>query len=732
MNLGRILRLCRKELLETLRDRRTIITLILMPLLVYPLLSMTLNRFLLSSGGSVESPAFRLGVATDREAELLGSILNSDQSQPPQPILEASGGQIAKFNLFTTTTYQDDDGKFWPGKGVEPLMALEQNRIDLAVKIETQSDKPQKNQITITHRTGDEFGENARRVLVERLQWYRLSAAESKVVGGYESPFLVKLEQWGKAATSSVLSSIIPLVLVLMTITGAVYPAIDLTAGERERGTMEALMASPISPVAVLFAKYVAVIVVAMLTAMANLISMFATLWVSGLLPMLTGSDQFPWTEVGLIFGLLLLFSAFFSAVLLSLTSFARSFKEAQAYLIPVMLLSLTPGMLSLVPGVTLSGALAIAPLINIVLLAREVLGGNVQAGPAGAAIISTLFYSAAALSIAAKLFGADAVTRSSDSSIASLFRRPKMPSLVPTPQTAALVMALLVSIYFVVSNTLMAHLGGVKQSLLTTSDQLTDAQTVILQTRSMILSAVALVLVFGLIPLSASVLTCCRLKTTYRWNRFSLAMGAGAVVIGLSAWVLAHEAFVIADQLGIGGLDDEKVASMKSILEAWTRVPPWIMLLCLAATPAIIEELCFRGFLFSALSRVLSPGKVIAVTAIVFGVFHVITGNALLVERFVPSTLLGFILGWIAYRTGSVLPGMALHFAHNGLLNLVGHYHKQISWFHSDFDNQTHLPATWILGSAAIVTIGIGLVVWSTQRQQADSPKSRLEAPTV
>ena len=71
------------------------------------------------------------------------------------------------------------------------------------------------------------------------------------------------------------------------------------------------------------------------------------------------------------VLGLLLLFAAFFSAVLLALTSFARSFKEAQAYLIPLMLLSLTPGMLTLMPGVSLNGPLAVTPLVNVVLWER-------------------------------------------------------------------------------------------------------------------------------------------------------------------------------------------------------------------------------------------------------------------------------------------------------------------------------------------------------------------------
>ncbi len=88
----------------------------------------------------------------------------------------------------------------------------------------------------------------------------------------YTSPVDVKVTDVGEPKKGSMLGTIVPLVLVLMTITGAVYPAIDLTAGERERGTMESVMASPVPRGYVLFSKYIAVVVVALFTAVANLI----------------------------------------------------------------------------------------------------------------------------------------------------------------------------------------------------------------------------------------------------------------------------------------------------------------------------------------------------------------------------------------------------------------------------------------------------------------------------
>ncbi len=230
---------------------------------------------------------------------------------------------------------------------------------------------------------------------------------------------------------------------------------------------------------------------------------MFTTLWAGGLLPLLTGGEEFPWITILRILGLLVLFSGFFSALLLSLTSFAKSFKEAQAYLIPVMLVSLTPAMLSLMPGASLSGPLAIVPLINIVLLARDLLSGSVDPVGALAAIVSTIAYAAAALTIAARLFGSDAVTRTSEKSIGSLLQRPRQESDVPSAQAAAMMLALLVPIYFVVSNGLMRFLQQVKE-------------TVSVETQ-LVFNAAALILTFGLVPLLAAFLGRNRLRSTFR-----------------------------------------------------------------------------------------------------------------------------------------------------------------------------------------------------------------------
>ena len=152
---------------------------------------------------------------------------------------------------------------------------------------------------------------------------------------------------------------------------------------------------------------------------------------------------------------LLALFAAFFSAILLAITSYARSFKEAQAYIIPLMLLCLVPGVLCLMPGLEFQGWMAVTPLVNIVMLAHDLLEGSVHPTLAVAAISSTVFYIAAAIALAARIFGTDAILYGSPATWSDLTRRPSEPQRAATIAAAMFCLALMFPSYFVLANSI-------------------------------------------------------------------------------------------------------------------------------------------------------------------------------------------------------------------------------------------------------------------------------------
>lgn len=691
---GRLWRLCRKELRETLRDRRTILTLVLMPLILYPLLSMTLQRFLYAATPPDGQTVYRIAVASDRQASAIDSLLQTPLSQPPPVLLQANDGALARFDLITFDQ-------------ATPLEALRAQVVDLAIEFDPDGGDAGQPRFQIWADRGHAASLQARRIFVERVMWYRLASAETH--SPLVPPELALETIGGTASQSPLLGTLVPLVLVLMTITGAVYPAIDLTAGERERGTIEALMASPIPRGQILVAKYVAVVTVAMLTAIVNLAAMLATLSAGGMLSLLAGEHQpLSWLMLLRVLGLLVLFASFFSAVLLCLTSFARSFKEAQAYLIPLMLLALAPGIASLFPGIELTLPLAVVPLVNVVFLARDLIAGEVAAVTAAAAVISTLGYATAALFVAARLFGNNAILRGSELSSSGALRRPRRSSDCPQGTATALTVAMLFPVYFLVSSYLAQQSSGDPADA--GGDDGWSMQTRLLA------SGAALALIFGGLPLLSAWYGRNRLVTTFRLrNRLRPAAFAlaclGTLLMGLGLWAAAHEAFVLTT----GQLPAERVEAAQAAIDQLQAVPLAIVLLTLAVAPGVIEELCFRGYLFSACRQVLSPWRTIWLTSFLFGLFHVLTGNMLLWERMVPTTLMGVFLGWVAYRTGSVWPGMILHTVHNGFLNTVGRFRDSLGFLGQVDDSLGHLPPLWLAVAAAVALSGMALVALAT-----------------
>lgn len=410
--MSRLWRLAQKELRESLRDRRTVLTLVLMPLLLYPVLGVAFQTLVMSHKAEQEGPVYRIGVPDEATGRFLSGVwrLNrAEADREPPPYL----APYPRVKLFT---------------GVDLVAGLRDGQLDVTIRPKREKgdggriEDRDHTALEVLYRPDSPTScEAVRWLLSLNAEAFRQEAGDRRVYERlYVDPEALDVP---RREAASLVPVLVPLILILMTMTGAVYPAIDLTAGERERGTLEILVAAPIPRLSVLLAKYVAVVTVALLTACVNLGTMAVTLQVTGLGRGVFG-ESVTWLTFLQVLALLVLFALFFSGVLLALTSFARSFKEAQAYLIPLMLLCLMPGVMALVPGLTPAGPLALVPLVNIVLLARDVFAGTATPGVAAAVVAVTLLYALAALALAARVFGTEAVLSSEGGTWADLFRR--------------------------------------------------------------------------------------------------------------------------------------------------------------------------------------------------------------------------------------------------------------------------------------------------------------------
>ncbi|MEQ8786023.1 MAG: ABC transporter permease subunit/CPBP intramembrane protease [Pirellulaceae bacterium] len=700
MTLGRLVRLCRKELRETLRDRRTIVTLVVMPLLIYPLLSITFQTFFLQSLAPGETVNCIVGVEPGESANRLFELLNQGDKWLRENEAARQPAAIPASPLERLTAESPSVEVSWDPVA-DPRARLADGVIDLAIEFVEDSpagqqggEVPAEIRCVLVYRSGSALSRTALEYVESRLQAVndRFLAEHVEELSGGRLPVWSQPTAVRDEGPPVSLTAMIPLILILMTITGAVYPAIDLTAGERERGTLETLMAAPIPRTGLLLAKYFAVLVVAVLTATANLAAMTATLSVGGMSALLLGDEGLSLLVTVQVFGLMILFAAFFSAVALALTSFARSFKEAQAYLIPLMLMCLAPGVLSLMPGMRLTTTMAILPLLNIVLLAREVLGGTATALPALLAVVSTLLYALAAVSLAARIFGSDGVLYGSQAAWSDLLRRsPERRSAAPL-SGALFCLALLFPATFLASG-VVSHVAGGWMEL------------------AIALSGLALLLVYGVVPGLFAYQQHVEPTSAFRAYPPPLATLAAAVVLGVSLWPIAHELILFGNMIGLGGLSADKFAGARLLLERWRSVNPAIILLALAFAPAMCEEWFFRGYLFSALEKVTRPIGAVLISALLFGVFHVISASVLTTERLLPSTFVGLVLGLVAWRSGSIIPGMLLHMIHNGLALSMMLWSDKLSDLGSPVGESLHLPVLWIAASLVGVAIGTGLL---------------------
>lgn len=704
---GRLWRLALKELRETLRDRRTIITLVVMPLLIYPLLALVFQRFLFTSIAVTEDVEYVVGVESDGVAAILNHQIGEGNEELQRR--ETADPEKVKSAATDKGLRQVEPRITWVEISADEVdQHMADSSLHLAVLRKRDSDDKSDEGLTsprtweLVYRIGSPTSEGALQFVESRLRAFselNLDRELEKLGVTVDMPADTTrraIDFAGAPAFS--LAALIPLILVLMTITGAVYPAIDLTAGERERGTLETLIAAPVPRVGLLLAKYVAVLTVALMTALINLIGMSITARSTGLATMLFGSGSMSAGVVLKVLVLLGLFAAFFSAILLALTSYARSFKEAQAYIIPLMLVSLVPGVICLLPGLQFTGWLAVTPLVNIVLLSRDVLEGSVDTPLAIAAVCSTALYIAAAIALAARIFGTDAILYGSQSTWSEIFERPTEIQPAATMSAAMFCLAIMFPTCFL----LAGNLSQMRE--FTMSERLVG-------------NALITILAFGGIPILLAMFGRVRWSSGFGMRSASICKILACVVLGLSLWPVAHELYLMGKWLGIASLSRERIDLAQSILEQWKGLSPALILVVMAVVPGVFEEFCFRGYLFGALRNVLSATQTIVISALLFGIFH----EVLAPGRLLPSTFMGLVLGWVRSRTGSVLPCMLLHVLHDGLLISVILWQEQLTAIGIGADEAEHLPTTWLAMAAVAIAAGVAMLVASTRENRGE-----------
>jgi sodium transport system permease protein len=379
----------RKELVDSLRDRRTVISMIVVPLLVMPLLtigmgvlSVTLIGLAMKEIpkvmilGGEDSPHVVAELRQLKDLQIVpakpdyADEISDKQIRAAVEIPEGFEAKLAAGESSTVKIYMYE-GELKSGFGAERLQRFFREMRDRTIR---------------EHLEARQLPES----LARPFDIAEKNVAPPEKVGG------------------AILGGLVPYFVILLCLTGAMYPAMDLTAGEKERGTIETILCSPVSRTHLVLGKFLMVLTASIATAVLSITSMAVSFGAGKklLLGVTTGAAdaalQVTITGKAMV-------SIFFVvlplAVLLALSLFAKSFKEAQSYISPLMIVVVMPAVAALLPGVELNPALALVPVLNTSLVSKEIITGTYHWNLIALIFLSSSVYAGAALAIAVKLF---------------------------------------------------------------------------------------------------------------------------------------------------------------------------------------------------------------------------------------------------------------------------------------------------------------------------------------
>jgi ABC-2 type transport system permease protein/sodium transport system permease protein len=403
------LRVAAKELRETLRDRQTAFTTLVLPICMYPVLFWVMVQGFLVLQGQKERTEVRVGVINQESVpeDLLRALDRGqdkdEEYQANRLVLVDLGAQEGVPRAELLEPQREDTSPD------DPPLAGVLSFAPLGVQLHVNRSEP-KGELTegrITSR------------LAKHVNQLREQAAQA---GGYSPTALepLRLERTDVGPESDkgalILAMLLPMLLVTMCVMGAFFPAVDLSAGERERGTAETTLLLPIPRLWVLQGKVLAVASLAMIATSFNLVALGIS--AEGLLAtLLRGSSitiNLPWQALLAIAPLTLLFALFAGATLTAISGLARNFKEAQAMLGPVQLLFIMPAIAGIMPGIDLTPGLALVPVLNMTLAAKSMLLGKILPLEYTLVAVSLLISGWLALNLAVRLLSREAFATSS------------------------------------------------------------------------------------------------------------------------------------------------------------------------------------------------------------------------------------------------------------------------------------------------------------------------------
>jgi sodium transport system permease protein len=375
-----IVAIFKKELTDVLRDKRTLFFMIVIPVIVMPLIFI----------GSIKFQEYQ-SKKSDEKILNIGLINKTSDSQIRDYLLDQKGVYLVEdIDLDSLELGIKNDslqgGLYIHKNFINDISTNAMGKVEVYYKSSDLMSKA-KNRIN----NALEIYKN--KIVSERLSQFNVDKDLLEPLDIINKDISTKKETIGKAV-----GGLIPYMLVIFIFLGAMYPAIDLGAGEKERGSLETLLSSPATKFEITVGKLMVVSLAGMVSGLISVIGISVPFYFIGNIPDQIKSTVLeiisPFIIVSVII-LMIPIAIFFASMLLSISFYARSFKEAQSLMGPLNIIIIVPLMLTLGPGIEIDHITALIPLINVGLLTKEILAGSAQPIYFIETLFSLLFFAA-------------------------------------------------------------------------------------------------------------------------------------------------------------------------------------------------------------------------------------------------------------------------------------------------------------------------------------------------
>ena len=679
MNWSIVKLIFRREVRDQLRDRRTLFTVAVLPLLLYPLMGMALlqvaqfmrehptNVWVIGSENLPTSPAL---IAEGKISSEWTGRANPELIQ-----LSMSGKADQEFYSVIEEFRSNTEGNQAGSKLVDELMQREMRarNVDLAVffpkalktKMAELGNSDQTSQsppvYLFVNSASDKSNMALERVNAILNNWQQAISRnileEKAITAAMMKPFHVAQADVAQKTEkhAAAWSKILPFIIMIWSLTGAFYPAVDLCAGEKERGTFETLLSSPAHRTDIAIGKLLTVMSFSMATSILNLLSMgFTGLFVYSRMGGTAGGMAAalgppPIAAIGWLLIALIPISALFSAMALAAAAFARSSKEGQYYLIPLMMFCMPLMMVPMMPAAQMDLGTSLIPICGLMLLLRGLIEGQFAevmqfAGPVCAVTLVCCWLS---IRWVVRQFNSETVLfRASERfGIGAWFQHVmRERHVLPTFGGALLCAVVILVVKFFVGIAVQTP----------DSWAMFAKQTVIILVASIAMPAILMALILTR-----------NARKSLRIFRSKLPVCAAACLAAICLHPLVMWLTTIVMYLYPPAGD---LVAMQQLVGAIMADAPniWWILAVFALAPAVFEELAFRGFILSGFQAVRNNWTAVLLSAMFFGMAHGVLQQSII------TFFVGAVLGWIAIRTNSLLPCICYHATHNAITVLI------------------------------------------------------------